>query len=320
MNALPPAADGLEFRPATPADVEPWAALMTRIADAADAPWHEGAADLAEVFGTAVYDPALDTLLGVDGGGVPRAHARVSKAPDADAAYVTGGVDPAWQRRGVGSAVLAWQVARVRERSTGSARARARTFENEAASQALLRGAGFSIARYFDEMVRPLDSLPAVSVPSGVSIVPLTADLHEAVRLAHNEAFADHWGADPRDARRWGFLLGHDDFRPGWSGVAVDDATGEVAGYQLAMYDATIMEREGRARGYTELLGVRRPWRGRGVAAALLADAMARFRAAGMVGAALDVDSENPTGAVGLYEHMGYRLLRRSMAWDLVLD
>ena len=51
---------------------------------------------------------------------------------------------------------------------------------------------------------------------------------------------------------------------------------------------------------------MRREFRGRGIAQALLADAMRRFAAAGMEVASLDVDSENPTGALALYVKMGY--------------
>ena len=58
-------------------------------------------------------------------------------------------------------------------------------------------------------------------------------------------------------------------------------------------------------------LGVRRPWRGRGLATALLVRGMAAFRSAGMDAASLGVDTENPTGAVGLYERVGFTVNRR---------
>jgi ribosomal protein S18 acetylase RimI-like enzyme len=72
----------------------------------------------------------------------------------------------------------------------------------------------------------------------------------------------------------------------------------------------------GFSEGYTDLLGVRREFRGRGIARALLADAMRRFAAAGLDKASLDVDSENPSGALALYTKMGYVAVNRSLAWD----
>lgn len=85
------------------------------------------------------------------------------------------------------------------------------------------------------------------------------------------------------------------------------------------MVDPTVENASGFKDGYTELLGVRRAWRGRGLAPALLIDAMSRYAAAGMERACLDVDTENPSGAVALYERLGYRPLlgRQSVAWDL---
>jgi ribosomal protein S18 acetylase RimI-like enzyme len=102
--------------------------------------------------------------------------------------------------------------------------------------------------------------------------------------------------------------------------VVLDSVTAEVAGYQLASHDPDIAVQRGFREGYTELLGVRRKYRGRGIARALLADAMRRFTAAGMDVASLDVDSENPSGALGLYTRLGYRAVNRTMAWDKALE
>jgi ribosomal protein S18 acetylase RimI-like enzyme len=104
--------------------------------------------------------------------------------------------------------------------------------------------------------------------------------------------------------------------RPDLSGVVLDRDTGTVAGYQLASHDPGVAATRGFTEGYTDLLGVRRDYRGRGIARALLADAMRRFAAAGLDKASLDVDSENPTGALSLYIRMGYSAVNQSMAWD----
>jgi mycothiol synthase len=315
-----PEIDGLSFRPLTPADLDEWLAVIERIAAAEQAPWHETRSELAVLFDDDVNPAAVNTLAGVEPSGAVRAFARVSKNPEGTKAIVFGGVDPHWQRRGIGAAVLAWQEARVRARfaEDGQAGPLVRTYTQELgpAHTALLSGAGYSVVRYYSEMLRPLADAPVVPEPEGIRIVPFSAELSEAVRLAHNEAFADHWGSEPRSVQQWGFLLKNEDLKPDWSGVALDAATGEVAGYQLSMYDPERFSKEGRQEGYTEILGVRRRWRGRGIAPALLSNAMAKYAGAGMDHACLDVDTENPTGALGLYEGMGYRPLRRTLAWD----
>lgn len=319
-DAPVPAADGLTFRALGTEDLDEWLALVERIASAENAPWHDSRSELAAHFLDDANPTALNTVAGFDGTGAVRAFARVSKNPAGAKAVVSGGVDPQWQRRGIGSSLLTWLETRVRARFAEDRQAgplvRTYTHEGSTAHAALLQAAGYAVVRYYSEMLRPLAGAPVVPAPAGIRIVPFTPQLAEAVRLAHNEAFADHWGSEPRSVQQWGILLANDDLRPEWSAVALDAASGEVAGYQLSLYDPERFSKEGRQEGYTELLGVRRAWRGRGIAPALLSDAMVRYMSAGMDHACLDVDTENPTGAKGLYEKMGYRALRCTLAWD----
>jgi len=112
-----------------------------------------------------------------------------------------------------------------------------------------------------------------------------------------------------------GFVVNDPLARPDLSGVVVERSSGDVAGYQLDSHDAGAAAERGFKEGYTDLFGVRPRFRGRRSAKALLADAMRRFAAAGMDKASLDVDAENPTGAMALYTKMGYAPVNRSMAW-----
>jgi ribosomal protein S18 acetylase RimI-like enzyme len=176
------------------------------------------------------------------------------------------------------------------------------------------------VVRYYNEMHRPLSApLPEAPLDHGLELVPMEPGLSEALRLAHNQVFADHWGSEPRDEESWGFVVNDPLARPDLSAVVLESRTGEIAGYQLASYDPDNTVARGFSEGYTDLLGVRREFRGRGIAQALLADAMRRFAAAGLDKASLDVDSENPTGAMALYRKMGYVPVNTSLAWDKVL-
>lgn len=323
-NGILPVAEGLTFRPLEATDLERWLELVIRIAEAERTHWHEKRSELAACFADTANPAAANTLAGVDGSGAVRAFGRVSKNLGSDKAYVFGGIDPQWQHRGLGAAMLAWQERQVRARFSAegqlSPQARCYTDEGNAAPTALLEQAGYFVSRHFAEMLRPLAGAPVAAVPEGLRILTFTQEFAEDVRLAHNEAFADHWGSEPRSVQQWDFLLRNEQFRPEWSAVALDAATGELAGYQVSQYDPERLGKEGREEGYTELLGVRRGWRGRGIARALLADAMERYKAGGMDHACLDVDTESPTGAQGLSERMGYRPLRRTAAWDKKLD
>lgn len=70
---------------------------------------------------------------------------------------------------------------------------------------------------------------------------------------------------------------------------------------------------------YIGQVGVRRPWRRRSVAAALLAEALAAAAAAGKATASLGVDADSPTGAVGVYERVGFATVTRWVTYSLSL-
>jgi ribosomal protein S18 acetylase RimI-like enzyme len=70
-----------------------------------------------------------------------------------------------------------------------------------------------------------------------------------------------------------------------------------------------------RKRGYTETICVRRPWRRRGLARALIARSFQMHKELGMTEAALGVDAENPNGALRLYQSMGFQQIKRNTVY-----
>ncbi|MFF2317061.1 GNAT family N-acetyltransferase [Arthrobacter sp. NPDC058097] len=326
----------LRWRSISEGDLDAWAALIARTAAAEQPVWFERRADLEQITESRNNPVGLNTVLGLDSDGVPRAYARLTKNKDGAKAHGFCAVDPQWQRRGVGSALLAWLEALTRQRFAEDAGAgsggespdrttpapRLRIFieQKQQHQCALLEESGYEVVRYYNEMHRPLSApLPDAPLDHGLELVPMEPGLSEAVRLAHNQIFADHWGSEPRDEEGWGYVVNDPLARPDLSAVVLASGTGEVVGYQLASHDPDTAGIRGFTEGYTDLLGVRREFRGRGIAQALLADAMRRFAAAGMDKASLDVDSENPTGAMALYRKMGYAPVNTSLAWDKVL-
>jgi mycothiol synthase len=71
----------------------------------------------------------------------------------------------------------------------------------------------------------------------------------------------------------------------------------------------------GLSRGWLEHISVRRPWRKRGLATALIAETLRLFQDMGLEEGALGVDSENPTGALRLYESLGFRRHRTGISF-----
>lgn len=316
---------GLEWRPMTAEDVPAITELFAE-AGRLDHPTVVVAEDeVAQLLEMPTVDLALDTIVGVEPGGRIVAYGAVIAGEEhRTVVWITldGTVHPARRRAGIGTALLAWQEARGRQ-LLGSSEERlpawlaAGTEEHVTDAIALFERHGYAPTRWWLELERDLgEPIPQRALPEGVRLEPYL-DWREETRLAYNAAFEDHWGSQPATAREWDADERLESARPELSRVLVasDEAGRElVVGFVIV----TVSEQEWALRGgsfaYIDALGVRAEWRGRGLASALLADAMRVYRDAGFALAVLDVDAESPTGAVGLYEGLGFRESQRSVS------
>ncbi|WP_460887711.1 GNAT family N-acetyltransferase [Promicromonospora xylanilytica] len=334
-----PTTGDLTWRPWTRADVPALAALLRTVQEADGRDWFTPADEVAETFDAPVFDAAADTLVGTDADGVMRAYGQVERFPSEGVTRlrvsVTGGVHPTHRGRGIGTELLAWATGRARQAlaalgtdprlDTLPARITAHIEDGAPAERRdLLRAGGFEPLRYYANLLRDLSApAPAVGLEAPLRLVPWSEALDDATRLARNDAFRDHWGSQPRTPQSWRAY--RSSFAPEWSFVVVDESvryegseqeqpgdttvppgTPYVVGLHMASRYEHDWESQGYTAGYTDLLGVRRDYRGRRVAVALLTHAMRVFADAGMQKAELDVDTDNPTGATGLYARLGY--------------
>ena len=142
-------------------------------------------------------------------------------------------------------------------------------------------------------------------MPEGIEVRPVKSEHLRAIWEAEVEGFKDHWGewqTEEGDYERW---LNRPIFQPDIWQVAWDGD--QVVGMVRNFISEAENTRYGRLRGYTEDISVRRAWRKRGVARALIARSFALLKELGMTEAALGVDAENPNGALQLYESMGFK-------------
>lgn len=174
---------------------------------------------------------------------------------------------------------------------------------------------GYRLVRHFVRMVAPLDEPPAAPVwPEGIELRPLEPDRDlERVHQADEEAFEDHWGSARMSLENWRALVVPPDWDTSLWFVAWDGD--EIAGISLCRPSS-----EGDPDlGWVDVLAVRRPWRRRGLALALLLHSFAELRARGRPKVGLGVDAENLTGAVQLYERAGMAPTKQFDVYEAVV-
>ena len=230
---------------------------------------------------------------------------------------------------GTFAALLEWTMARHREIACGQGpvdrpRTVAITTMLEAREvRAALDAHGFLPVRTSFEMLRPsLDHIPDRDLPPGMEVRPAETSQLRRIWQAEVEAFAAHWGAGAVDEseERWQEFLADPLQDVALWQVAWDGD--EIAGMVRPFINPDENARLGVARGWCENISTRAAWRGRGVASALISRALHALRNRGMTQAALGVDAQNETGALRLYERMGFRQAARETEWrrPLVLD
>ena len=232
---------------------------------------------------------------------------------------------PEVRRRGIGTALLHHNEAALRAGPPVPRPGGRRLFDSWAdvsmvGTTALLLREGYAAVRWFLTLVRPtLDAIDEVPLPQGLDLRPVeTTEQAMAVLRAFDEAFRDHWGYTPEGEEERRARLADPRQDPTLWQVAHDGD--EVAGAVATLVDAADNARFDRARGWLDVVAVRRPWRRRGLARALIARALVVLREQGLTSAALGVDAENRTGALRLYEEAGFALEREVAVYRRPVD
>jgi mycothiol synthase len=224
-----------------------------------------------------------------------------------------GAVRPADRRRGIGTALLRraqeHQAGRTRDVEPDVPRQfTAWVGDSQLGALALFQREGYEAVRFGYEMIkRGLDDLVDVPVPDGIEFRRARPDEVPDVLWAEYEAFRDHPGHREWTDADVAAVPGQPDFDPSIWVVAWDGD--QIAGVVENWIHAGENARFGFARAWMHRVSVRRPWRKRGVARALLAESFRVLRERGIRDACLGVDANNPSGALALYESVGFEQL-----------
>ncbi|HEX6789433.1 MAG TPA: GNAT family N-acetyltransferase [Gaiellaceae bacterium] len=223
--------------------------------------------------------------------------------PGDDVAFAVGIVHPNRKGRGLGAELA--ERAEARARHYGSARLHQFGVGVDEAAARLFLARGYYEVRRFYEMAIELEEAPEVP---DFGIETLEMDDIEEFHAALEEAFQDHWEHHGQPFEQW------------WARHSanpnLDLSLWFVIreGGEMAAVSRNEANRNGG--GYVAAIGVRRPWRGKGYAKALLLHTFREFFDRGLKRVTLGVDAENPTGATHLYERVGMHVEQENAVFE----
>ena len=303
MSGLP---EGYSIRPATMNDVDGVADILAAEDLAATGAVFYDADFVRLVWSGGVIDMPNDTWVVEASNGAVIAHANVGRETE-DVAEAWGAVHPDHRGLGIGSLLLELVDERAAALLRGGGQLQQSVSDTDRAAAGMLRARGFERVRSFRHMEVDLDGgAPPAEPPAGIEIAPIDPERDvPTVKSLFDEAFRGDWGYPEVSFETWRARNVEDrDFDPGLWLLATEDGTPVAALTALVSGD----------RGWVLELAVLAPWRGRGIGSAMLRRSFASFAERGLPRAMLNVDSENPTGAVGVYERVGMRAVR---GWDI---
>ena len=329
---LPLHPDIAKWRPAIDSDIDGIWQLDRAIGRADHPNYLRTREEVSDAFGFSHFHPELDSLVGLDAHGRIVAYGWVVFPPGQVTlvrSFLPGGVHPQLRGREIGRALLDWQLGRAKQQLASSTKAlpgwiQAFTDERAPQNARLYERGGLKLTRYFLSLERVLtEPIRSFDLASGIRIAQYTPDMSAAVHVARDKAFMDHWSSQPISGEGWASFVGSEVFRPELSFVAFgpgsdgpgSDGRERVVGFTMTTVNEDDWESQGFSGSYIDLVGVLSGWRGKHIAQALLAAQMKASRALGHERVTLDVDSDSPTGALGLYTGMGFHPTNRDLAF-----
>ena len=233
---------------------------------------------------------------------------------------MSGGVLPQWRGVGLGAQLLAHGERVLAERTRQNRNGKVSSYriwcaDNITTKRRLLSSFGYEPARYFFEMLCHLKKRPKTyALPDGIDLRPASPTHYRRVWEAMDEAFRDHWGHQHSTEAEFEWWQEDRRFQPELWKIAWDGE--EVVGTVLNYIDEAENLVYDRQRGYTEDISVRRAWRRRGIARALLSQSLLMLHEGGMQEAALGVDTENLSGALRLYQSVGFQVVKKYTVFE----
>ena len=238
--------------------------------------------------------------------------------------YIFGGVLPECRQQGVGQKLMMWAIQHGESllQSTGRTLPKylraSVSQQNESAARLFARFQ-MKAVRFEEDLIRDLVNLPEENKNPKYSIVPWDSARNEEARSVKNLAFQDHWGSTPNSSELWLQMVNGSTARLDHSFFAVNQQQ-EIVGLLLTHRYESDDELLGKRIGWIDKLATLTEHRKQSIAKNLITHALHSYTEDGLTHAALSVDTQNPTGAYGLYASLGFELYRGTVTFERQID
>jgi ribosomal protein S18 acetylase RimI-like enzyme len=234
--------------------------------------------------------------------------------------YVFGTTKPEYRNNGVGTAVMQWATTHGESLLRSTKRTipkflRSDMSATNSTAGALFQSFNMNPVRWNDDLIIDLAKSPDVFLAPGYSIVPWDSSRDEEARVVKNSAFMDHWGSTPTSEEGWQQLVHGSTARLDQSFFALDQNK-KIVGVLLSHRYESDDEVLGKRIGWIDKLATLSEHRKKSVGKSLITHALATYKRDGLTHGALDVDTENPTGAYGLYTAVGFSTFRGKVTYE----
>jgi len=234
--------------------------------------------------------------------------------------YVFGGVLPEFRQHGIGTQLMSWAIRHGESllQSTGRTLPkylRASVSQQNESAARLFGHFEMKPVRFEEDLIRNLANLPEENKNPKYAIVPWDSARSEEARIVKNLAFQDHWGSTPTSSEHWLQMVNGSTARLDHSFFAVNQQQ-KIVGMLLTHRYESDDDLLGKRIGWIDKLATLAEHRKQSIAKNLIARALQSYTEDGLTHAALSVDTQNPTGAYGLYASLGFELYRGTVTYE----
>ena len=238
--------------------------------------------------------------------------------------YTFGTVKPSHRRKGVGTEILKWATERAEKLLRSTNRTipkylRSDVGTSNTSADFLFQKFNMRPVRWNEDLIIDLNQSPDVLTSPGYCVIPWDTSRDEEARVVKNSAFMDHWGSTPTSEEGWEQLVHGSTAKLDQSFFALDsdnNIVGLLLSHRYESDDETLRKRI----GWIDKLATLSEHRGKAIGRSLITHALTAYRRDGLTHAALDVDTENPTGAYGLYTAVGFSTFRGSVTYERIVQ